>query len=46
MSPSLAFLQVRGFCTDKSNPEIFDDVNTYGDVIDSNIHHLFYGLYT
>lgn len=38
--------QVRGFCTDKSNPEIFDEVNTYGDVIDSDIHHLFYGLYT
>ncbi|CAN0190743.1 unnamed protein product [Ectocarpus sp. 6 AP-2014] len=38
--------KVRGFCTDKSNPEIFDEVNTYGDVIDSNIHHLFYGLYT
>lgn len=38
--------KVRGFCTDKSNPEIFDEVNTYGDVIDSDIHHLFYGLYT
>eukprot|EP00752_Nemacystus_decipiens_P011709 g10390.t1 len=38
--------KVRGFCKDKSNPEIFDEVNTYGDVIDSDIHHLFYGLYT
>ena len=38
--------KVRGFCKDKSNPEIFDEVNTYGDVIGSDIHHLFYGLYT
>ncbi len=24
---------------DKSNPEVFDHVNVYGDIINSNIHH-------
>ncbi|CAM9510688.1 unnamed protein product, partial [Hapterophycus canaliculatus] len=38
--------KVRGFCQNKTNPEIFDEVNTYGDIVDSNIHHLFYGHYT
>ena len=38
--------QVRGFCEDKSNPEVFDDVNVYGNMYDSDIHHLRFGLYT
>ncbi|CAN0426203.1 unnamed protein product, partial [Ectocarpus sp. 12 AP-2014] len=38
--------KVRGFCKDKSNPEIFDDVNVYGNMYDSDIHHLRFGLYT
>lgn len=31
--------QVRGFCVDKSNLDLFDDVNVYGDIINSDIHH-------
>ena len=44
----LAFLyqQVRGFCVDKSNPDVFDNVNVYGNMYDSDIHHLRFGLYT
>ncbi|CAM9672153.1 unnamed protein product, partial [Discosporangium mesarthrocarpum] len=39
--------KVRGFCTvTKENLNIFDKVNVYGDVMNSDIHHLFYGLYT
>lgn len=38
--------KVRGFCTDKSNPEVFHDVNVYGNIYDSNIHHNHFGLYT
>ncbi|CAN0090334.1 unnamed protein product, partial [Ectocarpus sp. 13 AM-2016] len=38
--------KVRGFCEDKSNPEVFDDVNVYGNVYDSDIHHMNFGLYT
>ncbi|CAM9798108.1 unnamed protein product [Discosporangium mesarthrocarpum] len=38
--------KVRGFCKDKSNLEVFDNVKVTGDIIDSNIHHLFFGVYT
>ena len=38
--------KVRGFCADKSNPEIFDTTNVYGDIIDSDIHHMYYGMYS
>eukprot|EP00904_Undaria_pinnatifida_P005809 jgi/Undpi1/2358/HiC_scaffold_13.g05741.m1 len=38
--------KVRGFCTDKSNPEVFDDVNVYGNIYDSDIHHMNFGVYT
>ncbi|CAM9392267.1 unnamed protein product [Discosporangium mesarthrocarpum] len=38
--------KVRGFCVDKSNPEVFDEVNVYGDIIDSDIHHMYYGMYS
>lgn len=31
--------QVRGYCVDKSNPEVFDFVDVYGDIINSDIHH-------
>ena len=42
----LRFDQVRGFCVDKSNPELFDDVNVYGNIYDSDIHHNNFGVYT
>lgn len=38
--------KVRGFCVDKSNPEVFDDTNVYGDIINSDIHHMYYGMYS
>lgn len=38
--------KVRGFCADKRNPEIFDTTNVYGDIIDSDIHHMYYGMYS
>ena len=38
--------QVRGFCKDLSNPEVFDDVNVYGNIYDSDIHHNHFGMYT
>ncbi|CAM9773108.1 unnamed protein product, partial [Discosporangium mesarthrocarpum] len=37
--------KVRGFCKDKSNPGIFDGVGVYGDILRSDIHHLFFGMY-
>ncbi|CAM9348065.1 unnamed protein product, partial [Laminaria digitata] len=37
---------VRGLCTDKSNPEIFDVVDVYGNIYDSDIHHNHFGMYT
>lgn len=42
----LAIFQVRAFRKDKSNPEIFDDVNVYGNIYDSDIHHNHFGVYT
>eukprot|EP00904_Undaria_pinnatifida_P009109 jgi/Undpi1/5328/HiC_scaffold_2.g00609.m1 len=38
--------KVRGFCVDKSNHEVFDDVNVYGNIYDSDIHHNNFGVYT
>lgn len=38
--------QVRGFCKDKSNPEVFDDVNVYGNIYDSELHHMNFAVYT
>ena len=38
--------KVRGFCSDKSNPEVFDDVNVYGNIYNSDIHHNNFGIYT
>ncbi|CAM9596047.1 unnamed protein product, partial [Sphacelaria rigidula] len=38
--------KVRGFCTDKSNPELFDEVNVYGNIYDSDIHHNRFAVYT
>lgn len=38
--------KVRGFCVDKSNPEVFDTTNVYGDIMGSDIHHMYYGMYT
>lgn len=36
--------QVRGYCTDGSNPEVFDRVNVRGDIRFSDIHHNWFGL--
>lgn len=36
--------QVRGFCKDLSNPEVFDRVNVRGDIRFSDIHHHWFGL--
>ncbi|CAM9862332.1 unnamed protein product [Choristocarpus tenellus] len=38
--------KVRGLCVDLSNVELFDDVNVYGDIKDSDIHHMYYGMYS
>ncbi|CAM9178527.1 unnamed protein product [Discosporangium mesarthrocarpum] len=38
--------KVRGFCKDKSNLEVFDKVNVYGDIIDSDIHDNWFGMYS
>eukprot|EP00903_Cladosiphon_okamuranus_P020616 g18926.t1 len=38
--------KVRGFCKDKSNPEIFDQVNVYGNIYDSELHHMNFAVYT
>ncbi|CAM9491191.1 unnamed protein product, partial [Laminaria digitata] len=38
--------KVRGFCSDLSNPELFDEVNVYGNIYDSDIHHNHFGMYT
>ncbi|CAM9851353.1 unnamed protein product [Pylaiella littoralis] len=38
--------KVRGFCVDKSNLDVFDYVDVYGDVINSNMHDNYFGLYT
>lgn len=31
---------------DRSNPDVFDDVNVYGDIKSSDIHHMYYGMYS
>ena len=38
--------QVRGFCKDLSNPDVFETTNVYGDIIGSDIHHNYYGHYS
>lgn len=38
--------KVRGFCEDLSNPEVFDEVNVYGDIQGSNIYGMYYGMYS
>lgn len=38
--------KVRGFCKDKSNEDIFDKTNVYGDILNSDIHHMYYGMYS
>ncbi|CBJ32199.1 Mannuronan C-5-epimerase [Ectocarpus siliculosus] len=38
--------KVRGFCEDMSNPEVFDNVNVYGDITNCDIHHMWYGMYS
>ncbi|CAN0170231.1 unnamed protein product, partial [Hapterophycus canaliculatus] len=38
--------KVRGFCTDLSNPELFDEVAVTGDILGSNIHDMYFGHYS
>lgn len=38
--------KVRGFCVDKSNPEVFDNTDVFGDIKGSDIHHMYYGMYS
>ena len=38
--------KVRGFCSDKSNPGVFDDVNVYGNIYNSDFHHTNLGPHT
>lgn len=38
--------KVRGFCADKTNPEVFDTTNVYGDIKYSDIHHNYFGMYS
>ncbi|CBJ28911.1 Mannuronan C-5-epimerase [Ectocarpus siliculosus] len=38
--------KVRGFCKDLSNPDVFETTNVYGDIKNSNIHHMYYGMYS
>lgn len=49
--PGVLFLlfvipKVRGFCVDKSNLEVFDEVDVYGNIYDAIIHHMRFGVYT
>eukprot|EP00904_Undaria_pinnatifida_P012534 jgi/Undpi1/8410/HiC_scaffold_25.g10878.m1 len=37
---------VRGYCKDKSNPELFDKIGVFGNIYNSNIHHLYFGVYS
>ena len=30
----------------RSNPDVFDNVNVYGDILNSDIHHNYYGHYS
>lgn len=38
--------KVRGFCPDLSNPEVFDEVQVYGDIQGSDIYGMYYGMYS
>ena len=38
--------KVRGFCIDKSNLDLFDRVDVRGNIINCNIHHMWYGMYS
>ena len=38
--------QVRGFCADETNQDVFEDVNVYGNIYDSDIHHNHFGVYS
>lgn len=38
--------KVRGFCADKSNPEIVGMVGVYGDIVDSEVHHMWHAHYS
>ncbi|CAM9492604.1 unnamed protein product, partial [Choristocarpus tenellus] len=38
--------KVRGLCKDLSNEDIFDSVKVTGDILNSHIHHLYFGHYS
>lgn len=38
--------KVRGLCTDLSNLDVFDRVSVYGDIKNSDIYGMYYGMYS
>ena len=38
--------KVRALCKDKSNPDVMDQVKVYGNIVDSDIHHMYHGHYS
>lgn len=38
--------KLRGLCSDLSNADITDVIAVYGNIVDSHIHHLYYGQYS
>ncbi|CAM9184973.1 unnamed protein product [Ectocarpus sp. 13 AM-2016] len=38
--------KTRGFCKEKTNPEVFGAVGVFGNMYDSDIHHNYYGQYS
>ena len=37
--------KARGICKDKSNIELYDGIGVYGNLLGSDVHHLYYGHY-
>lgn len=37
---------MRGLCNDLSNLDLFDSVRVYGDMINSEIYNMWYGMYS
>lgn len=38
--------KLRGICNDKSNRDSFEGIGVYGNILNSEIHHLYYGHYS
>lgn len=37
--------KLRGICNDKSNRGLYDGIGVYGNLLNSDVHHLYYGQY-